>query len=116
MVTPAVLRLETEERVVLEAPGLTAPTEATLLVQDFPLKRQVLYQIRMQLSPNEGMLASATVKVCHQPPCHLPAGHCPLPPPGEGGPWRSSQYKMVEELQGAGGTRGRMWSPWGWLI
>ncbi|XP_076216931.1 complement C3 [Aptenodytes patagonicus] len=63
MVTPAVLRLETEERVVLEAPGLTAPTEATVLVQDFPRKRHVLYQIRVPLSPAEGMLASTTIKV-----------------------------------------------------
>ncbi|CAN0019716.1 unnamed protein product [Bubo scandiacus] len=63
MVTPAVLRLETEEQVVLEAPGLTAPAEATLLVQDFPLKRHVLYQIRVPLSPAEGMLATTTIKV-----------------------------------------------------
>ncbi|XP_010188819.1 PREDICTED: complement C3 [Mesitornis unicolor] len=63
MVTPAVLRLETEERVVLEAPGLATATEATLLVQDFPLKRHVLYQIRVPLSPAEGMLATTTIKV-----------------------------------------------------
>ena len=85
MVTPAVLRLGTEERVVLEAPGLTAPTEATLLVQDFPLKRHVLYQVRMQLSPAEGMLATTTIKVCHHPRVtSLPvtAPSCP----GKGGP------------------------------
>ncbi|XP_009577243.1 PREDICTED: complement C3, partial [Fulmarus glacialis] len=46
-----------------EAPGLTAPAEATLLVQDFPLKRHVLYQIRVPLSPAEGMLATTTIKV-----------------------------------------------------
>ncbi|KAM7079811.1 complement C3 [Ciconia maguari] len=63
MVTPAVLRLETEERVVLEVPGLTAAAEATITVQDFPLKRQVLYQTRVPLSPAEGMLATATIKV-----------------------------------------------------
>ncbi|KAM6100877.1 LOW QUALITY PROTEIN: A.superbus venom factor 1-like, partial [Pterocles gutturalis] len=63
MVTPAVLRLETEERVVLEAPGLTAATEAFLLVQDFPLKRHLLYQVRVPLSPAEGMLATTTIKV-----------------------------------------------------
>ncbi|XP_074786135.1 complement C3 [Athene noctua] len=63
MVTPAVLRVETEEQVVLEAPGLTAATEATLLVQDFPRKRQVLYQIRVPLSPAEGMLGTTTIKV-----------------------------------------------------
>uniref|UniRef100_A0A663E5R0 Complement C3 n=1 Tax=Aquila chrysaetos chrysaetos TaxID=223781 RepID=A0A663E5R0_AQUCH len=66
MVTPAVLRLETEERVVLEAPGLTTVTEATLLVQDFPLKRHVLYQVRVSLSPAEGMLATTTIKALPQ--------------------------------------------------
>uniref|UniRef100_A0A8C4UM13 Complement C3 n=1 Tax=Falco tinnunculus TaxID=100819 RepID=A0A8C4UM13_FALTI len=50
MVTPAVLRLETEEQVVLEAPGLNSQTEATILVQDFPLKRHVFYQTRVPLS------------------------------------------------------------------
>ncbi|XP_009956182.1 PREDICTED: A.superbus venom factor 1-like, partial [Leptosomus discolor] len=63
MVTPAVLRLDTEERVVLEAPQLTTPTEATVLVQDFPLKRKVLDQIRVPLRPDEGSLANATIKV-----------------------------------------------------
>ncbi|XP_074932291.1 complement C3 isoform X1 [Phalacrocorax aristotelis] len=63
MVTPAVLRLETEEQVVLEAPGLSSAAEATILVQDFPLKRQVLYQVRVQLSPAKGMLATVTIKV-----------------------------------------------------
>ncbi|KAM6294066.1 LOW QUALITY PROTEIN: A.superbus venom factor 1-like [Aegotheles albertisi] len=63
MVTPAVLRLETEERVVLEAPGFTTPTQATLTVQDFPQKRHMLYQTRLQLSPAEDMLATTTIKV-----------------------------------------------------
>uniref|UniRef100_A0A8C3DM82 Complement C3 n=1 Tax=Corvus moneduloides TaxID=1196302 RepID=A0A8C3DM82_CORMO len=63
MVTPAVLRLETDERVVLEAPGLTTATEASLMVQDFPQKRQVLFQVRVPLSPAEGMMATATIKV-----------------------------------------------------
>ncbi|XP_077643882.1 complement C3 isoform X2 [Lonchura striata] len=63
MVTPAVLRLETDEQVVLEAPGLTTATEATLMVQDFPQKRQVLFQTRVALSPAEGMMATATIKV-----------------------------------------------------
>uniref|UniRef100_A0A8B9CII6 Complement C3 n=1 Tax=Anser brachyrhynchus TaxID=132585 RepID=A0A8B9CII6_9AVES len=52
MVTPAVLRLETDEQVVLEAPGLSAPTEATILVQDFPQKRQVLHQVLAKLLPS----------------------------------------------------------------
>ncbi|XP_075381978.1 complement C3 [Mycteria americana] len=63
MVTPAVLRLETEEQVVLEVPGLTTAAKATITVHDFPLKRQVLYQTHVPLSPAEGMLATATIKV-----------------------------------------------------
>ncbi|XP_065715319.1 complement C3 isoform X1 [Patagioenas fasciata] len=63
MVAPAVLRLDTEEQVVLEAPGLTVATEATLLVQDFPGKRQVLYQVRVPINPAQGMMATATIKV-----------------------------------------------------
>uniref|UniRef100_A0A8C3PNK0 Complement C3 n=1 Tax=Calidris pygmaea TaxID=425635 RepID=A0A8C3PNK0_9CHAR len=61
MVTPAVLRLETEEQVVVEAPGLTSPTEVTILVQDFPLKRHMIYQTRLPLTPAGGMLVSAKV-------------------------------------------------------
>ncbi|XP_065520712.1 complement C3 isoform X2 [Lathamus discolor] len=63
MVTPAVLRLEVEERVVLEAPGLSSAAEATVLVQDFPHKRHVLHQARVGLSPNGGMMANTTIKV-----------------------------------------------------
>uniref|UniRef100_A0A8B9VJW7 Complement C3 n=1 Tax=Anas zonorhyncha TaxID=75864 RepID=A0A8B9VJW7_9AVES len=63
MVTPALLRLETEEQVVLEAPGLSVPTEATILVQDFPQKRQVLHQVRRQLNATHGMMTTATIKV-----------------------------------------------------
>ncbi|XP_032939716.1 complement C3 isoform X2 [Catharus ustulatus] len=63
MVTPAVLRLESEELLLLEAPGLAAAAEALLLVQDFPQKRQVLFQTHAQLSPDQGMMATVTIKV-----------------------------------------------------
>ncbi|XP_056366435.1 complement C3 isoform X4 [Oenanthe melanoleuca] len=63
MVTPAVLRLETDELVLLEAPGAAAAAEASLRVQDFPLKRQILFETRVALSPAEGMMATATIKV-----------------------------------------------------
>ncbi|XP_075581331.1 complement C3 [Pelecanus crispus] len=63
MVTPAVLRLETEERVVVQAPGLTAAAEAIIMVQDFPLKRHMLYQTNVPLRPADGMLATPTIKV-----------------------------------------------------
>ncbi|CAN8174236.1 unnamed protein product [Coccothraustes coccothraustes] len=63
MVTPAVLRLETDEQVLLEAPGLSAATQALLLVQDFPQKRHVLFRTNVALSPEQGMMATATIKV-----------------------------------------------------
>ncbi|KAM8793858.1 complement C3 [Eudromia elegans] len=63
MVTPAVLRLDTEELVLVEAPGLASATTVTLLVQDFPLKRQVLFQTRLELAPAGGMMATAPVKL-----------------------------------------------------
>uniref|UniRef100_U3K9W1 Complement C3 n=1 Tax=Ficedula albicollis TaxID=59894 RepID=U3K9W1_FICAL len=51
------------ELVVLEAPGVAAATEASLRVQDFPQKRQILFETRLALSPAEGMMATATIKV-----------------------------------------------------
>uniref|UniRef100_A0A8C5NPC5 Complement C3 n=1 Tax=Junco hyemalis TaxID=40217 RepID=A0A8C5NPC5_JUNHY len=63
MVTPAMLRLETDELVLLEAPGVTTATQALLLVQDFPQKRQVLFRTNVALSPEQGMMAMATIKV-----------------------------------------------------
>ncbi|XP_063037967.1 A.superbus venom factor 1-like [Melospiza melodia melodia] len=63
MVAPAVLRLDTDELVLLEAPGLSAATQALLLVHDFPQKRQVLFRTNVELSPAQGMMATATIKV-----------------------------------------------------
>lgn len=114
MVTPAVLRLETEERVVLEAPGLTTATEATLMVQDFPLKRHVLYKVGVSLSPAEGMLATTTIKVCHHhhhPPPSPP--YRSLPPPALGSVAHEAQpytrcWRISTELVGPRGG----WPPW----
>ncbi|XP_071583476.1 complement C3 isoform X2 [Heliangelus exortis] len=63
LVTPAVLRVGTEERVVLEAPGFSTPTQGTLLLQDFPHKRHLLYQTQLNLDPAQGMMAMANIKV-----------------------------------------------------
>ncbi|XP_010022318.1 PREDICTED: complement C3, partial [Nestor notabilis] len=41
----------------------SSQVEATILVQDFPHKRHVLHQTRVQLSPDEGMMATTTIKV-----------------------------------------------------
>lgn len=63
LITPNVLRVESEEKVVVEANGLNAATEVTITVHDFPFKRQVLYLIKANLNPDEGMLTTATIKV-----------------------------------------------------
>uniref|UniRef100_A0A8C3PAC4 Complement C3 n=1 Tax=Chrysemys picta bellii TaxID=8478 RepID=A0A8C3PAC4_CHRPI len=44
LITPNVLRVESEEKVVVEAHGLNAPVAVTVIVQDFPLKKNILYQ------------------------------------------------------------------------
>uniref|UniRef100_A0A8C8SX57 Complement C3 n=1 Tax=Pelusios castaneus TaxID=367368 RepID=A0A8C8SX57_9SAUR len=60
LITPSVLRVETEETVVVEAHGLSAPTPVTIIVQDFPHKKHVLYQVQTNLND---MLGTATIKV-----------------------------------------------------
>ncbi|XP_006023407.1 complement C3 [Alligator sinensis] len=63
LIIPNVLRVESEEKVVVEANGLSAVTEVTITVHDFPFKRQVLYLIKANLNPDEGMLTTATIKI-----------------------------------------------------
>ncbi|KAH1176304.1 hypothetical protein KIL84_021038, partial [Mauremys mutica] len=63
LITPNVLRVESEEKVVVEAHGLTTPTEVTITVQDFPLKRLVLYQVKTNLNSDNGMMGTAIIKV-----------------------------------------------------
>ncbi|XP_039370155.1 venom factor-like [Mauremys reevesii] len=63
LITPNVLRVESEEKVVVEAHGLTTPTEVTITVQDFPLKRLVLYQVKTNLNSSNGMMGTAIIKV-----------------------------------------------------
>uniref|UniRef100_A0A8C3HK51 Uncharacterized protein n=1 Tax=Chrysemys picta bellii TaxID=8478 RepID=A0A8C3HK51_CHRPI len=63
LITPNVLRVESEENIVVEAHGLTTPTEVTITVQDFPLKRLILYQVRTNLNADNGMMGTAIIKV-----------------------------------------------------
>ncbi|XP_044850166.1 venom factor-like [Mauremys mutica] len=63
LITPNVLRVESEKKVVVEAHGLTTPTEVTITVQDFPLKRLVLYQVKTNLNSDNGMMGTAIIKV-----------------------------------------------------
>ncbi|XP_065275519.1 complement C3-like [Emys orbicularis] len=63
LITPNVLRVESEEKVVVEAHGLNAPTAVTVIVQDFPLKKNILYQVQTDLNPANGMMGTAVIKV-----------------------------------------------------
>ncbi|XP_067416528.1 A.superbus venom factor 1-like [Emydura macquarii macquarii] len=63
LITPNVLRVESEEKVVVEAHGLTNTIEVTITVQDFPLKKHILYQVKTNLAPENGMMGTALIKV-----------------------------------------------------
>ncbi|XP_067416524.1 A.superbus venom factor 1-like [Emydura macquarii macquarii] len=65
LITPNVLRVETEETVVVEAHDLNAATEVKVIVQDFPLKKHVLYQVLIKLNMVNGILEAgkATIKI-----------------------------------------------------
>uniref|UniRef100_A0A8C3HKP2 Uncharacterized protein n=1 Tax=Chrysemys picta bellii TaxID=8478 RepID=A0A8C3HKP2_CHRPI len=62
LITPNVLRVESEEKVVVEAHGLNAPIAVTVIVQDFPLKQHILYQVQTDLNPANGMIGTAVIK------------------------------------------------------
>uniref|UniRef100_A0A8C3HQQ1 Uncharacterized protein n=1 Tax=Chrysemys picta bellii TaxID=8478 RepID=A0A8C3HQQ1_CHRPI len=63
LITPNVLRVESEEKVVVEAHGLKAPIEVTVIVHDFPLKKNILYQVQTNLNSSNGMMGTAVIKV-----------------------------------------------------
>nr|XP_020647238.1 A.superbus venom factor 1-like [Pogona vitticeps] len=63
LITPSVLWVESEEQVVVEAHGLNVATEVTVNVQDFPHKRNNLYQIKASLTPENGMMATPSIKI-----------------------------------------------------
>uniref|UniRef100_A0A8D2LDU7 Complement C3 n=1 Tax=Varanus komodoensis TaxID=61221 RepID=A0A8D2LDU7_VARKO len=63
LITPNVVRAETEERIVVEAHGLNVPTEVTVSVYDFPQKKNVLYMVKAALNTNNNMLASPSIKI-----------------------------------------------------
>ncbi|CAM4693285.1 complement C3-like [Caretta caretta] len=63
LITPNVLRVESEEKVVVEAHGLNAPITVTVTVHDFPHKKYILYQVLTNLNPVNGMMGTAIIKV-----------------------------------------------------
>ncbi|XP_029769454.1 complement C3-like, partial [Terrapene carolina triunguis] len=63
LITPNVLRVESEEKVVVEAHGLNAPIAVTVTVLDFLLKQHILYQVQTNLNPANGMMGTAVIKI-----------------------------------------------------
>ncbi|KAG6923078.1 complement C3, partial [Chelydra serpentina] len=63
LIMPNVLRLESEEKVVLEAHGLSDSITVTVTVYDFPLKKYVLNETKTNLTLANGMMGTAVIKV-----------------------------------------------------
>ncbi|KAJ6657650.1 hypothetical protein lerEdw1_002151, partial [Lerista edwardsae] len=63
LITPDILRVESEEQVVVEAHGLNVETEVTISVHDFPLRKNTLYLVKTILSPQNNMMGVSSIKV-----------------------------------------------------
>lgn len=63
MITPNILRLETEEMVVLEAHEAQGNIPVSVTVHDFPAKKQVLFSEKTTLTPDTAHLGTVTIKV-----------------------------------------------------
>ncbi|XP_015280673.1 PREDICTED: A.superbus venom factor 1-like, partial [Gekko japonicus] len=63
LITPNVMRVESEEKILVEAHGLGASTEVTVTVFDFPQKKKALYLVRATLNQENGMMATPVIKV-----------------------------------------------------
>ncbi|XP_070597686.1 A.superbus venom factor 1-like isoform X2 [Erythrolamprus reginae] len=63
LITPGVLRTDTDEQILVEAHGDNAPKQLDILVQDFPWKQKTLFQKRVDMNPAGGMLVTPTIKI-----------------------------------------------------
>ncbi|XP_041100188.1 complement C3-like, partial [Polyodon spathula] len=62
MTAPNVLRVESDENVVVEAHGVAENIEVEILVQDFPAKRQILFTSKTALNGGNNYLATKSIK------------------------------------------------------
>uniref|UniRef100_A0A8C3XR66 Anaphylatoxin-like domain-containing protein n=1 Tax=Chelydra serpentina TaxID=8475 RepID=A0A8C3XR66_CHESE len=67
LIMPNVLRVKSDEKVVVEAHGLNAPITVTVTMLDFPLKKHILYQVQTDLNPANGMMGTAVINVGKTP-------------------------------------------------
>ncbi|CAM4681622.1 complement C3 [Caretta caretta] len=63
LITPSVLRVDSEEMVIVEAHGHSSPIEARITVYDFPQRKSALVSTTVSLNPGNGMMNSAKIKV-----------------------------------------------------
>uniref|UniRef100_A0A670KLW7 Complement C3 n=1 Tax=Podarcis muralis TaxID=64176 RepID=A0A670KLW7_PODMU len=63
LITPSVLRVETDETIVVEAHGSNFDTEVTVSVHDFPQKKNTLYMVKVPMNPANGMMVTPAIKV-----------------------------------------------------
>ncbi|XP_033029307.1 venom factor-like [Lacerta agilis] len=63
LITPSVLRVETDETIVVEAHGSNFDTEVTVSVHDFPQKKNILYMVKVPMNPANGMMVTPAIKV-----------------------------------------------------
>uniref|UniRef100_A0A8D2Q4E7 Complement C3 n=1 Tax=Varanus komodoensis TaxID=61221 RepID=A0A8D2Q4E7_VARKO len=63
LITPNVLRVDSQEKIVVAAQGLSSQTDVLVTVQHFPEKRNILYRVTATLSKENGMLATPVIKV-----------------------------------------------------
>ncbi|XP_070794324.1 ophiophagus venom factor [Pituophis catenifer annectens] len=65
LITPGVLRTDTEEQILVEAHGDNTPKQLDILVLDFPRKQKTLFQRRidMIMNPAGGMLVTPTINI-----------------------------------------------------
>ncbi|XP_070597682.1 A.superbus venom factor 1-like isoform X2 [Erythrolamprus reginae] len=63
LITPGVLRTDTNEQILVEAHGDNAPKQLDILIHDFPRKQKTLFQKRVDMNPAGGMLVTPTIKI-----------------------------------------------------
>ncbi|XP_053159292.1 A.superbus venom factor 1-like isoform X2 [Hemicordylus capensis] len=63
LITPNVLRVESEEKVVIEAHGLNSQTVVTVTVHDFPQQKNTLFEVTATLNRENGMMVTPSIKI-----------------------------------------------------
>ncbi|MEE6519623.1 hypothetical protein FKM82_017302, partial [Ascaphus truei] len=63
LITPNVLRVESDETFVLDAQGHNAAFEAEIAIQDFPQKKLSLATAKVTLNSGNGFLGTVTMKI-----------------------------------------------------